>query len=357
LNGAGGARTVGAVGRNITANCLRLAALVFYGKHAGVLVRARELAVGVNASTDLISRSHSKWVSNLIDANPRALFDVFMHSWSPEVGDAMDALWGPMLVGRLHEPTRYTDAVTGHLAFQCSSPELRNCPRTASQLLSVYKALALKRDHELSTGLRYDFVITARHDVSIMRPHTIPETIFADSAADDSQIWFPAACSKTRCTPSRPMKLPNGCYLSGRRCQTADENYQRSVVAGEKLGVMPVVQDLLFAGSSTAVDKMGEAVHNYHAMARAIMAAGETYTHSHLMWPYHAMRSGMKARWDLIDSRHVTFTRDEAAFVSQCWVDLSASLTMNGQTTAALHPGMGDACPYDAVMVCPCSGA
>ena len=124
MNGAGGARTVGAVGRNITANCLRLAALVFYGKHAGVLVRARELAVGVNASTDLISRSHSKWVSNLIDANPRALFDVFMHSWSPEVGDAMDALWGPMLVGRLHEPTRYTDAVTGHLAFQCSSPEL-----------------------------------------------------------------------------------------------------------------------------------------------------------------------------------------------------------------------------------------
>ena len=352
--GACGFRS-GAVSRDATASRLQVVALVFFGKHASDMESSRALPVGGNASVGLITRAHSKWVANLIDANPHALFDVFMHSWSPDVAEAIDATWGPLLVRRQHEPTRYSDRVTGALAYQCERSELVRCARTASQLLSVFKALALKREHELSTGLRYDFVIVSRHDVSIMRPHRIPKAIYAAAAANESQVWFPASCGQSTCTPTDPTLVPKGCAVDGRRCLTTDPSFKRSSHAGAKLGIAPVLFDVLFAGSSAAVDRMGEGVHGYHAMARAILDAGERFTHSHLMWPYQAMRSGLRARWDLIDDRHLTFTRHEAAFAPKCFT--SANLTLSGRTSAALHPGMEDACPYDAVLVCPSEAA
>ena len=101
-------------------------------------------------------------LGHLLQPNEDAWIDVFMHSWSPDAEPMLTQLWGPMLVSQQHEPTRYVDGTSRLLAFQCGVTAT-NCARTASQLLSIYKALALKREHELGTGSLYRHCRATRH--------------------------------------------------------------------------------------------------------------------------------------------------------------------------------------------------
>ena len=42
---------------------------------------------GAAASGEVLERSQRSWLESVVDANPALQFDVFAHSWSPEVGE------------------------------------------------------------------------------------------------------------------------------------------------------------------------------------------------------------------------------------------------------------------------------
>ena len=84
--------------------------------------------------------------------------DVLGHSWSPEVGPLLDALFSP--AASTHEqpvrPTRCPNA---------SSWDPRLCHRTRSHMLGIQRALLLKASHEARAGFVYDGVLLSRWDV------------------------------------------------------------------------------------------------------------------------------------------------------------------------------------------------
>jgi len=92
-------------------------ALVFFGKfsHGG---RSKEMIPSDNASFALIERTHAAFRRNLLAPNAHVHVDVFAHSWSPEAAEAFGALWGPLLVKAVHEPTLMADSTSAHLAIQ-----------------------------------------------------------------------------------------------------------------------------------------------------------------------------------------------------------------------------------------------
>lgn len=104
-------------------------------------------------TVNLLRFSYEAWHARLLMVNPGVRWDVFAHSWSPEVGDDFDSLWRgahkggahARLVSSLHEPTMWKftgDPTNTALRFGCNGQQV-NCARTASQLLSITAELSL----------------------------------------------------------------------------------------------------------------------------------------------------------------------------------------------------------------------
>ena len=117
---------------------------------------------GARASPQMITMCFASLVRHIVQPNTyRFQVDVVGHSWSPEVGGLLDALFRPLLASSRHEPP---PAIQG---FRCANPslDLMLCHRTWCQLLGVQRALALKRGVETQRGGRYDAVLLSRWDV------------------------------------------------------------------------------------------------------------------------------------------------------------------------------------------------
>lgn len=118
-------------------------------------------------------------------------FDVFGHSWSPEIGAALDALYAPTL--SVHERGIPLSR------FRCPAPqfEARYCHRTVSHLLGIARALALKRRHEVARGAKYDAVFLSRWDVLWKIPLRLPELPGWRWAAEKRRrsVWLPRICA------------------------------------------------------------------------------------------------------------------------------------------------------------------
>eukprot|EP00966_Prymnesium_polylepis_P202340 4687497-Prymnesium_polylepis.1 len=86
----------------------RRVALVFFGKHSSG-GRSQAMGPSDNASVPLMRRAHALWMRHLVRANAGVRFDVFAHSWSPEVASEFAELWEGFVVAQAHEPTHFTD--------------------------------------------------------------------------------------------------------------------------------------------------------------------------------------------------------------------------------------------------------
>ena len=384
-------------------------ALVFFGKHGGEAdsVEARPQNMGAaqaQASAPLIERSHRRWVANLVNANGGVAFDVFIHSWSPEAAPYLERAWGGMLVCAQHEPTRYADSTSQLLGFQCGVAAI-NCARTASQLLGVYKALLLKREHELATGRVYAAAVVARHDVSLLAPVELPRSLWPTAPPTDdlpgggggvatAEVWFPSACAPsasatgTSCAVAAgsSFEVPRGCAVSGRLCLGAQERSLPGFRAG--LGAALVV-DWVFAASSRAADLMGDAVRHFHNYTRTqARTYGDGYISTHFIWPHHALAYGLRPRFGL--AHHLVLTRhdtDERRWPVEhvrepgrhdwheknnasrlvalkpgegiephkgCWHVDPKGLQLKGRVNEEkVHPYMRDTCPFESLLICP----
>ena len=81
--------------------------------------------------------------------------DVFIHSWNPELAHELDAQYGPALQGSSHEQV------------------IQGLAKASSQSLSISRAAALAREHELHTGRgqwQYDQALVMRLDAVPLEP-------------------------------------------------------------------------------------------------------------------------------------------------------------------------------------------
>tara|TARA_B110001452_G_scaffold131217_1_gene109023 strand:+ start:741 stop:2318 length:1578 start_codon:yes stop_codon:yes gene_type:complete len=310
-------RVEGTQAQQLATQKKRRVALVFFGKfaningdgHATTRGRSQNMKPHERASGKLIELAHGSWATRLLQANPDCAFDVFAHTWSPEAVDQFNSLWGDAIKRQHHEPTRYLKSLVNGsakylhkaLAFRCQVPAT-GCERTISMLLSVEKALALRREHELQSGASYDVVVVARHDLALVRPLLLPAELSAAAASDD--VVFPFQCPGRGCGRSQQ---DAGCSVGGRHCRVdySGEPYQQATY---------MVSDWLFVGQPNAVDRMSDALRHLHGYALGL-SRFSPYLAAHAVWPWHALqpRTHLRLRWglvmaerDLLLARHAT---------------------------------------------------
>ena len=118
-------------------------AVIFYGKHGVYEKRSSAMNANELADLRLVDAATGSWTAALFNGNPLCDFDVFVHSWSPEVKQITRDRFGARLKAAVHEPTAHP------ASFRCSTWQI-NCQRTMSQVLSMAKALQLKQQHTSS---------------------------------------------------------------------------------------------------------------------------------------------------------------------------------------------------------------
>ena len=127
--------------------------------------------------------------------------EIVLHSWSEHANSAratvLDALHLP--VAWTHEPCPYSLLVSNCSLFQ-RQLSASQCAQTASALLSMRRALLLKRQRELSLGTRYAAVFLARLDI-VFRTD-VPVIHWLRSASERS---------RSSPTPRRVVVLPEHC--------------------------------------------------------------------------------------------------------------------------------------------------
>lgn len=329
-------------------------ALVFFGKHghfdeqSGSALRSQSMLPRHRANERLLQVAHAAWKRHLLQSNARDIsFDVFAHSWSPETSTSFTELWRGMIRRQKHEPTRYantTASSSSDLVFRCRVPAI-GCERTVSQVLSLEKALSLRREHELEVGEKYDLVLVARHDIALLRPLRLPPAVFGLAGRD---VVFPFYCPG-RCQ-GEPAVTPSGatsCTLGGQQCPVT---YGGRSPAEFTYWMI----DWLFLGAPDAVDAMGDATRRLNEYAMAL-SRFSPYLGTHALWPWHALSTNLSLHWGLlVTERDVTLARHVATgtLSRACWWERS------GPPPEPLHlqrPALLDQmCPYAKLSKCSC---
>jgi hypothetical protein len=122
----------------------------------------------------------------------RADMDVFGHSWSPEIGATLDALFA--LRRSVHQqglPLR---------GFHCPESGFAHhyCHRTVSHLLGITRAMRLKRAEELERAFTYDAVFLSRWDVLWQAPLLNLRELSGWHAQRERRartFWLPRICA------------------------------------------------------------------------------------------------------------------------------------------------------------------
>ena len=139
-------------------------ALVLFGK-VGTLEKPSSFTAPDGGDERLVRLSHASLKAMLLDANPRARVDTFIHSWNPALGALLDELYAP--------------------AWSSHEPQVHSA-RIPSASLSLRRALGAVE----ARGATYDLVAALRHDLLFLAPLR-----WAELPA--GQIWFPAFCCPT----------------------------------------------------------------------------------------------------------------------------------------------------------------
>jgi hypothetical protein len=153
-----------------------------------------------------------------------ATMDHVGHSWSPRIGRVLDQLFN-LRVGlhQVEETSRNRRLCQEHVAhlagrqipFAKVGNGVSSCERTASQLLSIYRAMQLKARLEHDRAVRYDSVLLCRWDLvwsnrlrigeRVGMPQMPPRTYFlpqgcvSTSTLDSAELrqWHSRICGQT----------------------------------------------------------------------------------------------------------------------------------------------------------------
>ena len=160
-------------------------AVVLHGKIGSFYARALE---GASADPRMVALSYRSLVRHVVQPNIGAYaVDVFGHSWSPEVGQLIDALYEPRR--SKHQPAQFWECP---VAF-----DPRYCSRTRSHVEGIRRAMALKRDEERATGVAYEAVLLSRWDV-VWQEELRFAALPGWQARAPTAAWLPHHCSDSR---------------------------------------------------------------------------------------------------------------------------------------------------------------
>ena len=156
--------------------------------------------------------------------------DVVGHSWSPEIGQTLDALFAPKRA--VHEQGMSISN------FKCPNPSfnLGFCHRTVSHVLGITKAMRVKEEEESARGRKYDMVFLSRWDVLWSKPLLTIHTLrgfhpFAERRR--RKVWLPRICAPVE--PQVPLggTYANSVGLRSSICGGAPSQWLASQAANE----------------------------------------------------------------------------------------------------------------------------
>lgn len=141
-------------------------ALLFFGK-IGTLRDPSSYTDKDSGDEAMVRLSYGTVRRHVIDANPLAKIDVFVHSWNPALGSLLEQLYRP--VWSAHEDQVYDE-------------------RVPSAALSLKRVLEAKARREASAGgYAYDIAAALRHDLVLFAPLRL-------AALPAAQLWLPMQC-------------------------------------------------------------------------------------------------------------------------------------------------------------------
>jgi len=317
-------------------------ALVLYGKVGSFkapssMTRADER--NTESGTHVLRHAHRTWARHVAAANPRATFEAFAHSWSPEVGELIDELWAPKW--SLHE-----------------EPRMRQFGSDvgASAAGSMASALDAKASAEQAANATYDLVWAMRYDLLFLQPVPL-------ASLPRAQLWLPSQCCDWEPDPVlSPGFVPpsvrtavgraeheclgglvhvvDACRVShflragGRKTDRLIRDAERNYF----------INDWFFVAPSATADTWGGLHHRHSAYAAALREVGIPLTWQHFMWAahvHHALRIGAGVR-PLLDVG-VSFTLARLAKTRRCATGANLA-SLLPPIAEPLRPGMAQLC-------------
>jgi hypothetical protein len=248
-----------------------------------------ELVLAAHASFErhVLHRSHG---GAAMPSSPStaARYDVFIHSWNPELATAIDRLYRP--TWSRHDSQR--DKVVPAM----------------SAVESMHHVLAAKQQHERRRGRLYDLVWVLRHDLVFFMPldwQRLPR----------AQLYFPGQCPnvplrelsnvtraaiKRVCLDNAGATVKAGVGIHATRYVTMVASARRMTVEGDGL----FVNDWFFAAPSRTADSFMLLHTRYRGYTAALREVG---IHSpiwlHWLWAMHAhaalrVEAGVRPAWE-----------------------------------------------------------
>ena len=329
-------------------------ALVLHGK-IGAFARpgasSGRAVDNAEPNLDMLALAYSTVVRHILTANANVV-DIIGHSWSPSVGAAVDALFQVRASSHQPEETKRNRQVCEELAKPLmgrkaaaakSWPEsvpfsfanvghgTSSCERTASQLLSMRRAILLKAQLEDRRGQRYAGVLISRWDMAWASPVSLAKFHLADNTfvmpqgcvptpnldGANQDAWRARVCGRDRHTPARRDEPAAALMLDDRTRRDDDRKTQLSTrglssraalqhelpndLRPAAYGVW--LSDLWLAAGSAEADAFGQAgsartFANLTAMHATQLTPAGTRTHmiyGHTLWGLH-LHHGLRAR-------------------------------------------------------------
>lgn len=247
----------------------------------------------------------------------RYAVDIIGHSWSPEIGAALDQLYG--VRRSAHE------VGVPMQGFRCPDAGFAPvyCHRTVSHLLGITRAMRLKRIEESSRGFRYDAVLLSRWDVLWQQPLLDLSGLQGWHPHDPERrrrsVWLPRICAPVELgaePKSEAVRLSEragaafrGSFCGGgaspwlasqsaRECSRAARACQTDMTAEAR--ELYVMDWWLLLGSSADADEFAEGVsfrfsqHGASVLARlserkrGAVAMGHAWFGAQLLWTMNA---------------------------------------------------------------------
>ena len=324
-------------------------ALVLYGK-VGAFDRGTPYRTvdGAPPALDLLTLAWVGVARYVLAANRQAgtMVDVIGHSWSPEIGEALDDLF--KLRHSLHEEgdrtrnARMCERLAADLkgwlrtagfsppaqAFKRSGRE-NSCERTASHLLGISRAIQLKAQVERREGFVYDAVLVSRWDVCWLTP-----ILFGVRTYAPGTFYLPEGCVATPSldTPAHDAFRADVCGMGGRvagpswqasaALASPGQSSKAAVERSPPSHLHPQAMDIFaldwwFLSSSADADRFGaeagsEGRFSNHTMRIAQRlsnhraADSQQLVYGHLLWGA-AMIWGLQARLRFVYHQGVDF--------------------------------------------------
>lgn len=121
----------------------------------------------INVQSEYINYkcAYNSFKKHIIEANPSHSFDIFIHTWHPDLEDELTSLYKPVVI-KAEDNSKYKSRILYTLALSNAS---KSCFSIASQALSQKKVCNMAERYCNSNNFKYDIIILYRLDLLLTK--------------------------------------------------------------------------------------------------------------------------------------------------------------------------------------------